>query len=420
MSLQQGLSGLNAAAKSLDVIGNNVANASTVGFKQSQAQFADVYANSLGGSGVSAAGMGTNVTTVAQQFGQGNLRATSNPLDIAINGQGFFQMDSNGAASYSRNGQFQLDKNGFIVNAQGHKLTGYMADPVTGAISLGSSAPLQMSTQALTPQPTSTSSVGVNLDSRMSVPATAVFNPTDSTSYNSSTALTLYDSLGNSHIATTYFVKNATANTWDVHMTVDGFGLDGTAATAANTLLGTSPTLTFNSTGALITPATGLVTVPGGIVYATGSTTPQPLTFNFLSSTQFGATFAVNQLAQNGYASGQLNGFSTSADGTILGRYTNGQSKPLGQILLANFANPQGLQPVGNNEWVSSASSGPALVGAPGSSSLGVMQSGAVEDSNVDLTNELVNMIVAQRVYQANAQTIKTQDALLQTIATLR
>ena len=398
MGFQQGLSGLNAAAKSLDVIGNNVANASTVGFKQSQAQFADVYANTMGGSGGSAAGIGTKVSTVAQQFGQGNISVTSNPLDIAINGQGFYQMDNNGAASYSRNGQFQLDKNGFIVNVQGHKLIGFAANPVTGAISLGSSAPLQMSTQAIVPQPTSTSSVGINLDSRLSAPTTTVFSVTDSTSYNNSTALTLYDSLGNSHIATQYFVKNATANTWDVHMTVDGFGLDGTAATATNTLLGTSPTLTFNSTGILSTPATGDITVLGGIVYATGSTTPQPLTFNFLSSTQFGTTFAVNQLAQNGFTSGQLSGFSTRADGTVLGRYTNGQSKALGQILLANFTNPQGLQPLGNNEWSASASSGPPLVGTPGSSSLGVVQSSAVEDSNVDLTAELVNMILAQRV----------------------
>jgi len=419
MGFQQGLSGLNAAAQNLNVIGNNVANANTVGFKQSQAQFADVYASTLGGSGGMAAGIGTKISTVAQQFGQGNISVTNNPLDIAISGQGFYQLDNNGAIAYSRNGQFQLDKNGFIVNAQGHKLTGFAANPVTGAISLGSAVPLQVSTQSLTPLPSSTSSVGVNLDSRMSVPTTAVFSATDSTSYNSSTALTLYDSLGNSHIATTYFVKNATVNTWNVHMTVDGLGLDGTPATATNTLLGTSPTLTFNTTGALITPATGVVTLPG-IVYATGSTTPQPLTINFLSSTQFGAAFAVNKLTQNGYTSGQLSGFNTSADGTIVGRYTNGQSKALGQILLANFANPQGLQPLGNNEWSASASSGVVLIGTPGTSSLGVVQSSAVEDSNVDLTAELVNMILAQRVYQANAQTIKTQDAVLQTITNLR
>jgi flagellar hook protein FlgE len=420
MGFQQGLSGLNAAAQNLDVIGNNVANASTVGFKQSQTQFADVYANTMGGSGSAAVGIGTKISTVAQQFGQGNVSVTNNPLDIAISGQGFYQMDNNGSVSYSRNGQFQLDKNGFIINAQGHKLTGFAADPVTGSISLGSAVPLQVSTISLTPRPSSTATVGLNLDSRNLVPTTAVFSAVDPTSYNRSTALTLYDSLGNSHIATTYYVKNATVNTWDVHVTVDGFGLNGAAATAANTLLGTSPTLTFNTTGALITPATGAVPVAGGIVYATGSTTPQPMTFNFLSSTQFGATFAVNQLAQNGYTSGQLSGFSTSADGTIMGRYTNGQSKALGQVLMANFANPQGLQPVGNNEWTATASSGPALIDTPGSLSLGVLQSGAVEDSNVDLTAELVNMILAQRVYQANAQTIKTQDAVLQTITNLR
>ncbi|CAH1195686.1 flagellar hook protein FlgE [Candidatus Nitrotoga sp. BS] len=420
MGFQQGLSGLNAAAKSLDVIGNNVANASTVGFKQSQAQFADVYASILGGSD-SAAGIGTRVSTVAQQFGQGNVSVTNNPLDIAINGQGFYQMDNNGAITYSRNGQFQLDRNGFIVNAQSHKLTGLSANPLTGAITQGSSAPLQISTQSLVPQSTSTSSVGVNLDSRQLVPTTPIFSPTDSTSYNSSTALTVFDSLGNSHIATQYFVKNATVNTWDIHMTVDDLGLDGAAATATNTLLGTSPTLTFNSTGALITPATGDVTVPGGgIVFSTGSTTPQPLVLNYISSTQFGATFAVNQLTQNGFTSGQLSGFSTSADGTIFGRYTNGQSKALGQVLLANFTNPQGLQPLGGNEWSASASSGAPLVGTPGSSSLGVLQSSAVEESNVDLTAELVNMIVAQRVYQANAQTIKAQDSVLQTITNLR
>lgn len=419
MGFQQGLSGLNAAAQNLNVIGNNVANASTVGFKQSQTQFADVYASTLGGSGGLAAGIGTKISAVAQQFGQGNISVTNNPLDIAISGQGFYQLDNNGAIAYSRNGQFQLDKNGFIVNAQGHKLTGFAANPVTGVLSLGSAVPLQVSTMALTPLPSSTSSVGVNLDSRELVPTTAVFSATDPKSYNRSTALTLYDSLGNSHIATTYFVKNATVNTWDVHMTVDGLGLDGLPAAATNTLLGTSPTLTFNTTGALITPATGLVTIPG-IVYATGSTTPQPLTFNFLSSTQFGAPFAVTEQTQNGYTSGQLSGFNTSADGTIVGRYTNGQSKALGQILLANFANPQGLQPLGNNEWSASASSGSALIGTPGTSSLGVVQSSAVEDSNVDLTAELVNMILAQRVYQANAQTIKTQDAMLQTITNLR
>lgn len=421
MSFQQGLSGLNAAAKNLDTIGNNVANANTVGFKQSQAQFADVYANAQGGSTGSAIGIGVKVATVAQQFGQGNITSTGNPLDMAISGQGFYQLDNNGAIAYSRNGQFQMDKNGFIVNAQGHKLNGYPVNPLTGMIATGSTGPLQMPTSAISPLPTTTSQVGVNMDSREAVPATAVFNPTDPTSYNRSTAVTIFDSLGNNHIATLYLKKTA-ASTWNAYMTVDNLGLNGAAATPANTLLST---LTFSSTGLLTStvPASvplGTVTVPGGISYSNGATTPQAMTMDFATSTQFGAAFGVTTLSQNGYTSGQLNGFSTSADGTIVGRYTNGQSKALGQVLLVNFTNPQGLQPLGNNEWSSTSASGQPLAGAPGTSSLGILQSGATEDSNVDLTAELVNMITAQRVYQANAQTIKAQDTIMQTITNLR
>jgi flagellar hook protein FlgE len=385
MSFQQGLSGLNAAAKNLDTIGNNVANANTVGFKQSQAQFADVYANAQGGSTGSAIGIGVKVATVAQQFGQGNITSTGNPLDMAISGQGFYQLDNNGAIAYSRNGQFQMDKNGFIVNAQGHKLNGYPVNPLTGMIATGSTGPLQMPTSAISPLPTTTSQVGVNMDSRATVPTTALFNPTDPTSYNNSTALTIFDSLGNNHIATLYLKKTA-ASTWNAYMTVDNMGLNGAAATPANTLLSTT----------------------------------QAMTMDFATSTQFGAAFGVTTLSQNGYTSGQLNGFSTSADGTIVGRYTNGQSKALGQVLLVNFTNPQGLQPLGNNEWSSTSASGQPLAGAPGTSSLGILQSGATEDSNVDLTAELVNMITAQRVYQANAQTIKAQDTIMQTITNLR
>lgn len=414
MSFQQGLSGLNAAAKNLDTIGNNVANSNTVGFKQSHAQFADVYASAQGGSSGSSAGTGVKVAAVAQQFGQGNVTSTGNPLDMAISGQGFFQLDNNGAITYSRNGQFQMDQNGFIVNAQGHKLNGYPVNPLTGAIATGSAGPLQLPTAAIAPLPTTTSQLGLNLDSRATVPTT-VFSPTDPTSYNSSTAMTIFDSLGNNHIATMYFRKSA-ANAWDAYMTVDNLAPNGAAATAANTSLGA---LGFTSTGLLNAPALGTITTPG-IVYTNGATSGQPITMNFSSSTQFGAAFGVNTINQNGYTSGQLNGYSTSADGTIVGRYTNGQSQPLGQVLLVNFVNTQGLQPLGNNEWSSSATSGQPLIGVPGTSSLGVLQSGATEDSNVDLTAELVNMITAQRVYQANAQTIKAQDTIMQTITNLR
>lgn len=450
MGFQQGLSGLNVAAKNLDVIGNNVSNANTVGFKQSQAQFADVYTAAQGGTTSPAIGIGTKVSTVAQQFGQGNVSITSNPLDMAISGDGFFQLDNMGEIRFSRNGQFQLNKDGFIVNAQGHMLTGYKADPVTGVVSTGSTGPIQLPTQAITPSPTSAAQVGLNLDSRETAPRVKVFNPNDPESYNRSTAMTIFDTLGNEHVMNMYFAKaDAPVNTWNTYLTVDNQPVNGTAAPAAGaagaegappaaeggaaaapgakpvptgTFLGT---LTFNSVGALesTNPAStpkGIMNIPGGIVFANGSTTPQPMTLDFNTSTQFGAQFGVTTLNQNGYTSGQLNGFSTSADGTILGRYTNGQSKALAQVVLANFANEQGLQPLGNNEWAITAASGQALVGKPGTASLGILQSGAVEDSNVDLTAELVNMIMAQRVYQANAQSIKAQDSILQTITNIR
>ncbi len=422
MGFQAGLSGLNAASKNLDVIGNNVANANTVGFKQSQAQFADVYAAALTGAGGSQIGIGTQLAAVAQQFTQGNISVTNNALDMAINGQGFFRMDDNGAISYARNGQFQLDKDGFIVSSQGNKLTGFAAD-VAGNIVAAAPVPLQIPTADLVPRASTAVEVGLNLDARDTVPTTALFNPNDPTSYNRSTSTTIYDSLGNNHIATMYFAKAAApVNTWNTYMTVNNLAPNGAAATATNTLLGS---MTFSPTGLLAStvPATvplGTFTVPGGITYINGSVTPQPMTLDFLSSTQFGAAFGVNKLSQDGFTSGRLNDFSASADGVILGRYTNGQSRALGQVVLANFSNPQGLQPFGGNEWGETSTSGAPLVGAPGSGSLGVLQSAAVEDSNVDLTAELVNMIMAQRVYQANAQTIKAQDAILQTLVNLR
>lgn len=443
MGFQQGLSGLNVAAKNLDVVGNNVSNANTVGFKQAQAQFADMY-TSAQGSGSNSVGIGSKIAAIAQQFAQGNVSITSNPLDIAISGKGFFQMNNNGSILYSRNGQFQLDKDGFIVNNQGHKLTGYQINRDTGEVALGSTGPLQLPTKGITPRPTGTSQIGLNLDSRETVPPVTVFNPTDPTSYNRSTAMTIFDSLGNEHVAALYFQKVASpANTWNSYMTVDNkpanpasaaAGADGAAAAPppadgaapaapTGTLLGA---LTFNSSGALIStnPATdpmGILSVPGGgVTYDNGSGTPQSMTLDFNNATQFGAPFGVTALNQNGYTSGQLSGFSTSADGTIMGRYNNGQSQALGQVVLTNFANEQGLQPLGNNEWSVSATSGQPLVGQPGTASLGVLQSGAVEDSNVDLTAELVNMIMAQRVYQANAQTIKAQDTIMQTITNIR
>ncbi len=402
MSFQQGLSGLNAAAKNLDVIGNNVANASTVGFKQSQAQFADVYANSLTGAGGSGIGIGVKVAQVAQQFTQGNITSTNNPLDIAINGGGFFRVDTNGEVNYQRNGQFQLDRMGYIVNPTGAKLTGFPAN-ANGVLSTGALAPLSISTADLVPQITSEVNAVLNLDSNSAILSAAAFDMADPTTYNHSTAVSIYDSLGNSHTQQTYYVKTA-AGTWDVFASTDG-----SAATAVGTL-------DFDTNGTLTTAMPFTVSV----AVATGATTPFNVELDYTGTTQFGSAFSVNTMNQDGYTSGRLAGFNIGADGVLLGRYTNGQSAVLGQVVLANFSNPNGLQQLGNNMWAETSTSGNPLIGSPSSGSLGVLQSSAVEDSNVDLTAELVNMITAQRVYQANAQTIKAQDAVLQTLVNLR
>jgi flagellar hook protein FlgE len=425
MGFQQGLSGLNIASKNLDVIGNNIANSSTVGYKTSQAQFADVFAASLSGAGTSPVGLGSKVATVVQQFTQGNITSTNNPLDIAINGGGFFRMSNAGTITYARNGQFQLDKDGFVVSSDGLRLTGYPAS-ANGLINTGSLTDLQISTSDIAPQATGTAGTGaqgvvaqLNLDSRESVPVTSPFDYGDPTSYNRSTALTVYDSLGGPHTYSMYFVKTA-ANTWDVYATLtNSAGVTADLSAAGTTTLGT---LTFTTDGDIDTGAT---TLPfsqtiDDLDLDTGAA---DLTFpvDFAGTTQFGGAFGINALSQDGFSLGKLSGFNVGPEGVIVGRYTNGQSKNLGQVVLASFRNPQGLQPLGNNQWADTSSSGVALIGEPGSSgSWGPLQSSAVEDSNVDLTQELVNMITAQRVYQANAQTIKTQDQVLQTLVNLR
>jgi flagellar hook protein FlgE len=416
MSFQQGLSGLNAASKQLEVIGNNVSNANTVGFKQSRAEFADVFANSITGGGGSQIGIGTKLATVAQQFTQGNITSTNNSLDIAINGNGFFRMSNNGSITYSRNGQFQLDRFGYIVDSANKRLTGYAAD-VNGNILTGAAVDLQINTADIQPVATTEIEGTINLDSRNNpMPAVPAFDPTDPTTYNNSTAVTVYDSLGNSHTLQNFFRKTA-ANEWAVYTTVDGVSTPALpATTAVMTFTGTGvsptivpalPSITFTPLNTEATPA------PNGAADVT-------TTIDFSKSTQFGSAFSINSLSQDGFTSGRLSGFNTSTDGTIVGRYSNGQSKNLGRVVLSSFTNPNGLQSLGGNAWAVSASSGPDLTGTPGTGLLGVLQSSAVEDSNVDLTAELVNMITAQRVYQANAQTIKTQDQVLQTLVNLR
>ncbi len=419
MGFQQGLSGLNASSKSLEVIGNNIANANTYGAKVSRAEFADVYANAIGGTS-NAIGIGTTIGAVAQQFTQGNITSTENPLDVAINGGGFFELkDKSGSISYSRNGQFKVDNSGFIVNNQGGKLMGYPAD-ATGVIIPGTAGPLLMPTAGIKPAVTAKISMEMNLDSRAAVTlpaAGAPINFADPSTYNSATSQTVYDAKGQDVALTYYFQKTGT-DTWNVYVAANGVPLSTSGGNPAP-----STTITFPSNGGTPTAPVGTVALNIPSVTNAAGATSVPIAGVALSltgATQYGSQFGVTALTQDGYAPGQFIGAQIDANGIISARYSNGQTKPAGQLELATFRDPQGLQPMGGNGWVQSAASGGPVVGVPGSGNLGVLQAGALEESNVDLTSELVSMITAQRTYQANAQTIKTQDQILQTIVNLR
>lgn len=634
MGFQQGLSGLNTSAKALEAIGNNISNSGTVGFKSAVTQFADVYAASLSGGGVSAIGIGSSIAGVKQQFTQGNINTTNNGLDMAINGNGFFRLQSaSGDVSYTRNGQFQLDKSGFIVNSSGSQLTGYLAN-AQGIIVQSTPAAVQINTAALAPMATGSSAsktglqIGLNLDSRKLAPAASVagtqtgtatpdtaianlalgpqsfsatingystglltlpvgtytastlasalqtqinnalpagtsvsvstnasgfitltatpggvgstaalvdmnigsgavnvgtvnsnpgysfavdvggtpysvtlptgnyttassvaaavqsainaqmptgtsvsvtlsssgslaiggvanganvavtltdslgaldgaasggaggftagtlvadvygaggatqttgadnFSVTNPLSYTSSTSATVYDSLGNSHLLGIYFVKAALPNQYNVYTNMDG----GPPSAAT--------TINFSSTG-VPNPITAF-TIPQSFTVTTGAAAPLTFNLDLTNSTQYGNSFSVNSVLQDGYASGTLSGLSVSADGTVQGKYSNGQSRNLAQVVLTTFRNPNGLQNLGGNRFAETSDSGQPLIGTPGSGSNGVIQASSVEESNTDLTAALVDMITQQRAYQANAQTIKTEDSIMQTLVNLR
>ncbi len=493
MSFNIGLSGLRAATSDLNVTGNNIANAGTAGFKQSRAEFADLYASSMLSSGSNPIGSGVLLSDVSQLFSQGNINYTQNSLDLAINGSGFFRTSNNGDISYTRAGYFGTDREGFIVNNFGHNLQGYGVD-ANGNLQNGIIGNLKIETASQAPRSTSTITQPFNLNSTESVPvlrqsaydtayqtafngvllpgnpnptpaeiaaataaatpaelaaanaagatagttaANASFNPADPTSYNRSTSVNIYDAQGNAHSFTQYFVKTG-ANNWDVKILVDGRNpLDPTSTQAL------SAGVTFDSSGKMqaIDPANlsaGLTVAPDGSINMNGwvpaaptnaeGTTWAPngsaasaaIKFDFRGSTQFNSTFSVAKVVQDGYSTGELAGLEIDETGVLFARYTNGQTKVQGQLVLANFANMQGLTPVGKTAWVQSSESGEPVIGTPKSGTLGTLQAGALEDSNVELSDQLVNLIVAQRNYQANAKTIETESAITQTIINLR
>lgn len=420
MSFQQALSGLNAAAKNLDVIGHNIANSGTAGFKASRTEFSEAMASASGSASGQTVGIGVNIGAVTQMFKQGNINATGNNLDIAINGDGFFVLKQpDGSMAYSRAGNFQIDKQGNLMTVARDKVMGYPVDPATGKVQTGVQ-PVPMvfpSGKPIAAQATAKVQVDMNLDARArnaagDPAATPPIPATSRATYG--TSLTVYDSQGIPSPMSLYFEKDG-ANSWKVYDGLDD--LTVTPPKPANQLT----TLVFDASGKLTSGSP----VTNAIITTNNPNAPTPGTISgveidFSGVTQFGTQFAVADLKQDGYTAGVMTGINISGDGSIVASYSNGVSRTEGMLTLASFRNPQGLAATGGNKWVETDESGLAVNSLPKTGTLGTLQSGALEDSNVDLTAELVNMMTAQRAYQSSAQAIKTQDQVFSTLVNLR
>lgn len=425
MSFNTALTGLNAATADLNVKSNNIANVNTIGFKGSRAEFGDVYSLSAFGSSRTAIGSGTVLNNVAQQFGQGNIEFTDNALDLAItgSGQGFFtlapSLDRN-EFIYSRAGAFQINADGFVQNSSGQYLRVFPvnADGSVSATALESTIPLRLPSTAGVPQATTSTSIATNLPSTATGfdPVATPIDPTDPNTFTNSTSEVIYDSLGNQTVLTYYFQKSDQPNEWNVDVYIDE--PDGLGAN--QTQIGATQTLEFD-------PVLGgaLSTAPATFNYAintlqSGAAVPQTIEINFAGTTQNSGAFTVLDRAQDGFATGRLSGLDIGSNGMVRASFTNGQFANLGKIALADFPNPQGLKQIGNTAWEATIDSGDVRIGEAGTGIFGLIQSGALENSNIDLTRELVGLITAQRNFQANSKAIETNNAITQTIINLR
>lgn len=404
MSFRIALSGLAAAQATLDVTANNVANANTTGFKQSRAEFTDVYATAFGSIGSLDTGAGVRLAAVNSEFTQGNIEFTGNALDLAVNGEGFFTLSDQGSSVYSRAGAFSVDRDGYVVNVTGQRLQAFPAlDPQGNNFSTASLGDLQLNASDAAPRPSTTADIALNLQADATELGAGAIDITDAATYNYSTSLTSYDSLGQGHTSALYFRKTDTATrTWDVRMVNDG---DDTQST-------TVQTLTFDDLGQLTSPQ------PVGFgAYDPGNGAAQMnVSYDFTGTSQYGSSFAVSSLFQDGFSTGRLSGLDITDSGVVQARFSNGQTAALGKVALANFTNPQGLTPLGDSTWGDSHSAGDRRLGEPGAGNFGFLQSGALESSNVEITEELVNLITAQRSFQSNAQVISAADTITQTI----
>jgi len=404
------LSGLDAAQNDLNVTANNIANSQTTGFKSSRSNFAELYANSNSSSSTQV-GSGVQLQQVEQSFSQGDIQTTGNSLDLALSGSGFFTVSQGGAQQFTRAGSFQTDSKGFVVNAAGQNLQVY-APNANGTFNTTSMTDLKIPTGQSAPAATTTGTLDFNLPANATPPpALPAFTPGNPNTYNQSTSMTLYDSLGAAHTASFYFVNTA-ANKWNAFEYIDGQAVNANTAPVQ---------LTYSNTGVLtgVTDAAGGTNAAaisfGGFTPTTGAAAMN-VTYNLGAGTQYGQTFGVTSVTQNGFTTGQISGVSVSSTGVVQANYTNGQSTSLGQIAVANFADQQGLQQLQNTNWEQTFASGQPVFGQAGGADFGVIQSGSLEQSNVDITAQLVDMITAQRAFQANATMISTDNSITQTV----
>ncbi|MBT8438489.1 MAG: flagellar hook protein FlgE [Gammaproteobacteria bacterium] len=445
MSFQIALSGLDAASTSLEVTSNNIANSRTNGFKEARAEFGDVFATSINDSSATAPGRGVRVNKIAQQFSQGTVDFTSRNLDLAINGDGFFVLQGDdGGIEYTRAGAYSSDKDGFIVNHKLQKLQVYPAVTVNGVTSFttGVLRDLQLPLANSAPNQTLDVTTAINLDAAAVPPASpfqaapasqaavnaavtagTIYIP-GADEYNYSTSTTVYDSLGDSHTLSMYFIQTGTPNEWSVQTLIDGYDVTNTTTAPANTSGNAiqNNLLVFDSTGALDPAASGAMeiynaTFGGALPLGQSAATSQDgIRYTIADMTQYGGDYAVSNIVQDGFATGRLAGLDIDAEGVAFARYTNGQATALGKVALAKFNSPQNLSKVGDTNWAESFASGQALLGEATTSSFGSIQSGALEASNVDLAEQLVNLIVSQRAFQANSKVVTSVDQILQTI----
>lgn len=462
MSFNIALSGIAAAQKDLNTTANNIANVNTIGFKESRAEFADVYANSIFSNSKTAVGGGATTTQVAQQFHQGSLQFTSNSLDMAISGGGFFVTSSELGSqdqSYTRAGAFKVDSGNYMVDSAGNFLQGFPVDEDgnSTSVSLTTTQPIKIPDTAGSPVQTGNVGLQMNLNVSEKALDPANFNPADSDTFNNSTSVTIYDSLGESHIMTTYFIKPTNGSytgesNWVAFYAVDGDPVDvapvpgtydtdsdgdgagggagdvaGTASVANPSGVGTwsGAVLKFNSVGAYTSSDPATITTEalgsgGAGALGPGADGTQTLTIKFNNPTQYASPFEVTELTQDGITVGRLTNVGIGADGLITASYSNGSTVPLSRVALVRFANEQGLTQVGNTSWKASLGSGAALAGEANSGTFGSIRSSALEQSNVDLTTELVDLISAQRNFQANSRTLEVNNTLNQTILQIR